>query len=65
MFYDTITPPSLSPDERAVMRQALAGMLWSKQYYFFDLDAWPRATAPIRCSACPLPAPGTPTGSTW
>jgi mannosylglycerate hydrolase MGH1-like protein len=39
-FYDAISPPSLSPDERAVMRQALAGMLWSKQYYFFDLDAW-------------------------
>src|SRR5262249_44724133 len=39
-FYDAISPPSLSTDERAVMRQALAGMLWSKQYYFFDLDAW-------------------------
>jgi hypothetical protein len=39
-FYDAISPPSLSSDERAVMRQALAGMLWSKQYYFFDLDAW-------------------------
>ena len=22
------------------MRQALAGMLWSKQYYFFDVDRW-------------------------
>jgi hypothetical protein len=39
-FYNAISPPSLSSDERAVMRQALAGMLWSKQYYFFDLDAW-------------------------
>jgi hypothetical protein len=39
-FYDTITPPSLSADERLVLRQALAGMLWSKQHYFFDLDAW-------------------------
>ena len=23
-----------------VHRQALAGMLWSKQYYYFDLDQW-------------------------
>jgi hypothetical protein len=39
-FYNRITPPSLSEDERRVHRQALAGMLWSKQYYFFDLDRW-------------------------
>ena len=39
-FYDRITPSSLSKDERLVHRQALAGMLWSKQYYYFDLDRW-------------------------
>jgi hypothetical protein len=39
-FYKRITPISLSEDERRVHRQALAGMLWSKQYYFFDLDKW-------------------------
>jgi hypothetical protein len=39
-FYDRITPPSLSEDERRVHRQALAGMMWSKQYYYFDLDKW-------------------------
>jgi hypothetical protein len=39
-FYDRITPLSLSQDERRVHRQALAGMLWSKQYYYFDLDRW-------------------------
>ena len=39
-FFDRITPPSLSDDERRVHRQALAGMLWSKQYYYFDLDRW-------------------------
>ena len=39
-FYGRITPPSLSEDERRVHRQALAGMLWSKQYYYFDLDKW-------------------------
>ena len=39
-FYDRITPSSLSEDERRVHRQSLAGMLWSKQYYYFDLDKW-------------------------
>jgi len=39
-FYDRITPRSLTEDERRVHRQALAGMLWSKQYYYFDLDKW-------------------------
>jgi len=39
-FYNRITPPSLSEDERRVHRQALAGMLWTKQYYYFDLDKW-------------------------
>jgi Glycosyl hydrolase family 63 C-terminal domain len=39
-FYDRITPKNLSEDERRVHRQALAGMLWSKQYYYFDLDRW-------------------------
>ena len=39
-FYNRITPTSLSDDERRVHRQALAGMLWSKQYYYFDLDRW-------------------------
>jgi hypothetical protein len=39
-FYDRIAPDSLSEDQRRVHRQALAGMLWSKQYYLFDLDLW-------------------------
>ncbi|MDN7024355.1 glucosidase [Methanoculleus sp. FWC-SCC1] len=38
-FYDNITPP-VSPDEAQVMRQALAGMLWSKQYYLYEVDRW-------------------------
>jgi len=41
-FYDNITPPPVSPDAANVMRQALAGMLWTKQYYFYDLDRWLR-----------------------
>jgi hypothetical protein len=39
-FYQRIAPQSLSADERRVHRQALAGMLWSKQYYYFDLERW-------------------------
>jgi len=39
-FYERITPHALNDDERRVHRQALAGMLWSKQYYYFDLDQW-------------------------
>ena len=39
-FYARITAASLSEDERRVHRQALAGMLWSKQYYLFDVDTW-------------------------
>ena len=41
-FYDSITPRALNADSRLIMRQALAGMLWSKQHYFFDLQLWLR-----------------------
>jgi Glycosyl hydrolase family 63 C-terminal domain len=39
-FYQAITPTRISEDEALVMRQALAGMLWSKQYFGFDVDTW-------------------------
>jgi hypothetical protein len=39
-FYASVIPASLNPDEANVMRQALAGMLWSKQYYFYDVNRW-------------------------
>ncbi|HYX70794.1 MAG TPA: glucosidase, partial [Terriglobales bacterium] len=39
-FYKSVTPPSASADAANVMRQALAGMLWSKQFFFFDGDNW-------------------------
>jgi hypothetical protein len=39
-FYGSVIPPSISPDAANVMRQAIAGMLWSKQFYFFDGDEW-------------------------
>jgi hypothetical protein len=39
-FYAALMPASLSEDERLIVRQALAGMLWSKQHYFFDVSSW-------------------------
>ncbi len=39
-FYHSVTPASVSKDAASVMRQALAGMLWSKQFFFFDGDNW-------------------------
>jgi hypothetical protein len=39
-FYQSVTPPSVSEDAANVMRQAIAGMLWSKQFFFFDGDNW-------------------------
>ena len=36
----TVIPPSLDADEANVMRQALAGMLWTKQFYHYDVDKW-------------------------
>ena len=39
-FYKSVTPPPVSPDAANVMRQAVAGMLWSKQFFFFDGNNW-------------------------
>jgi len=39
-FYDSVIPESLSDDEANVMRQALAGMLWSKQFFNYDVGKW-------------------------
>ena len=39
-FYDELTPPSVTVDEALVLRQSLAGMLWSKQLYYYDVARW-------------------------
>ncbi len=39
-FYASVIPRSLDADAANVMRQALAGMLWSKQFYYFDVNRW-------------------------
>ena len=41
-FYEAVCPPRCEPGDRNIIRQALAGMLWSKQFYYFDLDLWLR-----------------------
>ena len=39
-FYAELTPADATADEAAVMRQAFAGLLWSKQYYPYDVALW-------------------------
>ena len=39
-FYAELTPSACTGDESNVMRQALAGMLWSKQLYYYDVERW-------------------------
>jgi len=39
-FYATVIPSALNADAANVMRQALAGMLWSKQFYYYDVNRW-------------------------
>ena len=40
-FYAALAPAA-TPDEHDVMRQAFGGMLWSKQFYHYDVDRWLR-----------------------
>ena len=63
-FYAAVVPASLSEDRARVMRQSLAGMLWSKQFYDYDVDTWlsGRGTAP---SAAGDGGCATPSGRTW
>ncbi|MDJ0599775.1 MAG: glucosidase [Crocosphaera sp.] len=39
-FYQAITPFDISEEERAIQRQAFAGILWNKQYYNFNVAQW-------------------------
>jgi hypothetical protein len=59
-FYAAITPPSLTSDQANVMRQALAGMLWSKQFYHYDVDKWleERGSDPFKANRKAAPRNG-------
>ncbi len=39
-FYETVHPETATEEEKSVQRQAIAGMLWSKQIYIYDVDVW-------------------------
>jgi hypothetical protein len=39
-FYADLTPPDASADEAMVMRQAFGGLLWGKQFYYYDVSRW-------------------------
>ena len=52
-FYYRISPLPASEDSRNIQRQALSGMLWTKQYYHFIWDQWANGDP-----ATPPPPPG-------
>jgi hypothetical protein len=39
-FYEQQYPPGCSADEKRVYRQASAGLLWSKQFYYYSVNEW-------------------------
>ena len=39
-FFGAVTPVATPPEQAMVLRQALSGMLWSKQFFHFDVDQW-------------------------
>ncbi|MEB3331981.1 MAG: glucosidase, partial [Synechococcaceae cyanobacterium] len=39
-FYDALMPPALDAEQRRLFRQSMAGMLWSKQLYTYDVSSW-------------------------
>ena len=39
-FYNAILPPNISQELKNIQRQALSGMLWSKQFYHYDVERW-------------------------
>jgi hypothetical protein len=45
-FYTAIHPPRTTEEERRIQRQALAGLLWTKQSYLFDVDVWLKGDDP-------------------
>lgn len=40
LFYESIHPKKASAEEKAIQRQALAGMIWNKQIYIYDVSNW-------------------------
>ncbi|HLY27394.1 MAG TPA: hypothetical protein VKQ72_13710, partial [Aggregatilineales bacterium] len=59
-YYATIQPPKASADTKLVQRQAIAGMLWSKQLYHYDVEDWLKGDP-----AQPPPPPERKHGRNW
>jgi hypothetical protein len=55
-FYRALTPPGIDADAAQIMRQALAGMLWSKQLYHLDTDKWLEEHGADPMQSSPRPA---------
>lgn len=51
LFYETVHPKKATAEENAIQRQALAGMIWNKQVYIYDVSAWLQGDNP----KCPPP----------
>ena len=51
-FYNTLTPKSLQPAQKDLLRAAIGGLLWTKQFYYLDVFKWlfgePHETPPLR-----------------
>jgi hypothetical protein len=39
-FYRALTPAEASDEDAMVLRQAMAGMLWGKQFFHYDVARW-------------------------
>src|SRR5207248_2062152 len=39
-FYDSVAPVNLTSEDKAIQRQALAGLLWTKQFYYYIVEEW-------------------------
>src|SRR5947207_1682449 len=54
-FYDSVAPVNLTSEDKAIQRQALAGLLWTKQFYYYVVEEWLRGD----------PASPPPPASRW
>jgi hypothetical protein len=59
-FYAAVQPPQMTPDERLVQRQGLAGMMWSKQFFHYIVEDWLEGDPGM-----PTPPESRKTGRNW
>jgi len=65
-FYAAVQLPTLTPEEKLVQRQAFAGLLWSRQFYRYDVARWLNGDPAVPPTPSPArkqrPSPKNPTG---